>query len=74
MKTKIVITNIVDFIFGIVLLALALIDLFIFGITSDIDNLTISFLDSALGFRYISDGIDKIYIKEENNNGKRENE
>lgn len=70
MKTKMVITNIVDFIFGIVLIALALVGLFIFGITSDIDNLTISFLDSALGFRYISDGIDKIYIKEENKNGK----
>lgn len=70
MKTKIIITKTVDFIFGIVLIALALVGLFIFGITSDIDNLTISFLDSALGFRYISDGIDKIYIKEENKNGK----
>ena len=70
MKTKIVITNILDFIFGIVMLALALLDLFVFGITSDIDKLTLSFLNSVLGFRYISDGIDKIYIKEENNNGK----
>lgn len=69
MKSKIVITNIVDFIFGIVLFFLAFAELFIFGVTSDIDNLTISFLDSALGFRYISDGIDK-FNKEENNNGK----
>lgn len=71
MKTKIVITNVVDFILGIVMFSLALADLFVFGITSDTDKLTMSFLSLALGVRYIGDSIDKFYfkIKEENNNG-----
>jgi hypothetical protein len=70
MKTKIVITNIVDFVLGIVMFSLALAELFVFGITSDTDKLTMSFLSLALGMRYTCDSIDKIYIKEENNNGK----
>lgn len=72
MKTKIFITNIVDFILGIVMLSLALAELFVFGITSDTDKLTMSFLSLALGIRYICDSIDKFYfkVKEENNNGK----
>lgn len=72
MKSKIVITNIVDFILGIVMFALALAELFAFGITSDTDKLTMSLLSSALGMRYTLDSIDKFYfkVKEENNNGK----
>lgn len=69
-KTKIVIINIVDFILGIVMLSLALAELFAFGITSDTDKLTMSFLSLALGVRYMGDSIDKFYFKEENNNGK----
>lgn len=70
MKTKIVITNAIDFVFGIVMFSLALAELFAFGITSDTDKLTMSFLSLALGFRYIVDSIDKFYFKEENNNEK----
>lgn len=70
MKTKIVITNIVDFVFGIVMLSMTLLDLFDFCITYDIDKLTLAFLNSALGIRYIRDSVDKFYfkVKEENGN------
>lgn len=72
MKTKIVVTNMVDFIFGIVFISLALAELFVFGITSDTDKLSMSLLSLTLGFRYIHDSIDKFYfkVKEEDNNEK----
>lgn len=67
MKTKIVITNIVDFVRGIGMFSLALAELFVFGITSDTDKLTMSLLCLALGMRYTCDSIDKLN-KEENSN------
>ena len=71
MKTKIVITNIVDFVLGILMFSLALAELFAFGMTSDTDKLAMVLLSLALGMRYMCDSIDKFYfkVKEENNNG-----
>ncbi len=70
MKTKIVITDIVSFVLGVVLFCVAFADLLLFVKTSDIDKLVIMFLALSLGLRYMSDSTTKINLKEENNNGK----
>lgn len=74
MKTKIVITDIVSFVLGVVLFLLAFIELFLFCITSDADKISIMFLSLSLGLRHMQDSATKINFKEENNDGKREDE
>lgn len=73
MKTKIVITDIIDFVLGILLFFIAFAELFLFIITSDVDKINILCLAASLGLRNIQDGTTKINLKEENNNEKQEN-
>ena len=70
MKTKIVITDIVSFILGILLFFITFAKLLLFCATSDPDKLSILFLALYLGLRYMSYSTTKINLKEENNNGK----
>ena len=69
MKTKIVITDVLDFVLGMVMFFSAFAELFIFCKTSDPDNLSIMLLALSLGLRYIQDSTTKINFKEENNDG-----
>lgn len=65
MKTKIVITDIISFILGIVMFFVAFTELLIFTVTSDIDKISISCFALALGLRHIQDSTTKIDFKEE---------
>lgn len=69
MKTKIVITDIVNFVLGVIMFFVAFAELLIFAATSDIDKISISCLAIALGLRYMRDSTTKINFKEENDNG-----
>ena len=70
MKTKVVITDIINFILGILLFFIAFAELFLFCATSDPDKISIMFLALSLGLRHMQDSTGKINLKEENNNGK----
>ena len=54
------------------MLSLAIAELFVFSITSDLDKMVISLLAISQGLRYIINSTDKINLKEENNNEKWE--
>ena len=69
MKTKIVITDIVSFVLGILLFFIAFSELLLFCATSDPNNLSILFLSFSLGLRHMQDSTAKIN-KEENDNEK----
>lgn len=71
MKRKIVITDIVNFICGILLFGIAFVSLIIFCLTADIDKVSIFFLALSLGLKDIGESTTKINFKEENNNGKQ---
>jgi len=73
-KTKVVITDTVGFTLGMLLFVIAFAELFLFCVTSDLDKISILFFALSLGLRHIQDSTTKINIKEENNNGKREDE
>lgn len=72
MKTKMVITDMVSFILGIIMFFVAFAELLIFCIAPEADELTILFLALSLALKYMQDGTTKINFKEENNNEKRE--